>query len=100
MRLDRHPGIVFRDGPAGRRAVVVGGPDVWEVIAAARTATERGEELIEALAERVGLPSERIRLAIRYYAEYPYEVDRFIAMVEEESARLEQTLERERRLLG
>ena len=29
MRLDRHPGIVFRDGPAGRRAVVIGGPDVW-----------------------------------------------------------------------
>ena len=100
MRLDRHPGIVFRDGPAGRRAVVVGGPDVWEVIAAARTATERGEELIEALAERVGLPSERIRLAIRYYAEYPDEVDRFIAVVEEEAERLEQMLERERRLLG
>ena len=100
MRLDRHPGIVFRDGPAGRRAVVVGGPDVWEVIAAARTATERGEELIEALGERVGLPSESIRLAIRYYAEYPDEVDRFIAMVEEEAERLEQTLERERRLLG
>ena len=82
-----------------RRAVVVGGPDVWEVIAAARSATERGHELIEALAERVGVPSERVRLAIRYYAEYPDEVDRFIAMVEEEAERLEQTLERERRLL-
>ena len=42
MRLDRHPGIIFRDGPAGRRAVVIGGPDVWEVIAAARSASERG----------------------------------------------------------
>ena len=100
MHLDRHPGIVFRDGPAGRRAVVVGGPDVWEVVAAARSALERGEELIEALAERIGASSERIRLAIRYYAEYPGEVDRFIAMVEEESERLEQTLERKRRLLG
>ena len=100
MRLDRHPGIVFRDGPAGRRAVVVGGPDVWEVVAAVRSAPEHGEELIEALAERIGVPSERIRLAIRYYAEYPEEVDRFIAMVEEEAERLEQMLERERRLLG
>ena len=100
MRLDRHPGIVFRDGPAGRRAVVAGGPDVWEVVAAVRSAPERGDELIEALAERIGVASERIRLAIRYYAEYPEEVDRFIAMVEEESERLEQTLERERRLLG
>jgi hypothetical protein len=99
MRLDRHPGIVFRDGPAGRRAVVAGGPDVWEVIAAARNAPERGDKLVEALAERIGVPVDRIRIAARYYAEYPDEVDRFIAMVEEEAAQLEQTLERERRLL-
>lgn len=99
MRLDRHPGIVFRDGPAGRRAVVVGGPDVWEVIAAALGAPERGEKLINALAERIGVPRERVRIAIRYYAEYPDEVDRFITLVEEEAERLEQALERERRLL-
>jgi hypothetical protein len=100
MRIDRHPGINFRDGPAGRRAVVAGGPDVWEVVAAARTAPERGDELVDALAERIGVPSERIRVAIRYYSEYPDEVDRFIAIVEEEAERLEQALERERRLLG
>ncbi len=47
MQLDRHPGIAFRDGPAGRRAVVIGGPDVWEVIVAAGTAAERGERLID-----------------------------------------------------
>jgi len=99
MRLDRHPGIVFRDGPAGRRAVVVSGPDVWEVIVAARSAPERGEELIEALSSRIGVPPERIRLAIRYYSEYPEDVDRFIALVEEETERLEQAFEHERRLL-
>ncbi|MBA3434684.1 MAG: hypothetical protein H0U08_11405 [Actinobacteria bacterium] len=99
MRLDRHPGIVFRDGPAGRRAVVVGGPDIWEVIVAARSAPERGEDLVEALASRIGVPPERIRLAIRYYGEYPEEVDSFIALVEEETERLEQALEHERRLL-
>jgi hypothetical protein len=99
MRLDHHPGIVFRDGPAGRRPVVVGGPDVWEVIVAARSAPERGEKLIEALAERMGAPAERIRVAVRYYAEYPDEVDRWISTVEEEADRLEQTLERERSLL-
>lgn len=99
MRLDRHPGIVFRDGPAGRRAGVAGGPDVWEVVQAARTAPEQGDDLVQALAERIGVPGERIRIAVRYYAEYPEEIDRFIAMVEEEAERLEQTLERERRLL-
>jgi hypothetical protein len=30
--MNAHPGIVCRDGPAGRRPGVVGGPDVWEVI--------------------------------------------------------------------
>ena len=99
MRLDRHPGIVFRDGPAGRRPVVVGGPDVWEVIAAARSAPERGGELIEALVERIGVPSDKIRVAVRYYAEHPDEIDRWIAMVDEEAERLERTLERERSLL-
>jgi hypothetical protein len=100
LRLERHPGIVFRTGPAGRRAVIVGGPDVWEVVAAARGAPESGEELVTALAERIGVPIERIRTAIRYYAEYPDEVDRFITMVDEEGLRHEQTLERERQLLG
>ena len=99
MRLDRHPGIAFRDGPAGRRPVVVGGPDVWEVIAAARSARERGEELIDALAARLGVPADKIRVAVRYYAEHPDEIDRWITMVEEEAEQLERTLARERRLL-
>jgi hypothetical protein len=100
MRLDRHPGIVFRDGPAGRRAVVIGGPDVWEVIAAARSAPERGETLIQVLAERIGVPVEKIRIAVSYYGEYPAEVDRFIAANEQEAEQLERALENERRLLG
>jgi len=99
MRIDRHPGIVFRDGPAGRRPVVVGGPDVWEVVAAARSAPERGDQLVDALAERVGATPEKVRIAVRYYAEHPDEIDAWIAMVDEEAERLERTLERERRLL-
>lgn len=100
MRLDRHPGILFRDGPAGRRAVVIGGPDVWEVIAAARSAPERGENLVHALAERIGVPVDKIRMAISYYGEYPDEVDQFIAANEQEAEHLERALENERRLLG
>lgn len=99
MRRDRHPGIVFRDGPAGRRAVVIGGPDVWEVIAAARSAPERGKHLVHALAERIGVPVEKIRIAVSYYGEYPDEVDQFIAANEQEAEQLERALENERRLL-
>lgn len=100
MRLDRHPGVGFRDGPAGRRAVIVGGPDVWEVISAAHDAPERGDKLVAALAERLGLAKEKIRIAIRYYAEYPDAIDRFIEMVDQEARELEETLAREHRLLG
>jgi len=32
LAMDAYPGVIFRDGPAGRRPAVVGGPDVWEVI--------------------------------------------------------------------
>ena len=100
MRLDRHPGIVFRDGPAGRRAVVIGGPDVWEVIAAARRAPEHGEKLVRALSERIGVPAEKIRIAVTYYGEYPDEIDRFITANEQEAEQLERALENEQRLLG
>jgi hypothetical protein len=99
IRTERHPGIFFRTGPAGRRAVVVGGPDVWEVIAAIRGASERGDALIEATAERTGVRPERIRAAIQYYTEYPAEIDQWIAMVEEEAEQLEKAFERERQLL-
>ena len=100
MRRDRHPGIVFRDGPAGRRAVVIGGPDVWEVIAAARSAPERGEKLVHALAERIGVPVEKIRIAVSYYGEYPDEVDRFIAANSRRQSNSSERSRIERRLLG
>ncbi len=100
LRIERHPGIGFRDGPAGRRAIVNGGPDVWEVIVAARAAPERGEELVDALASRIGISPGKVRIATRYFGEYPDEVDRLIAIVEEEAQLLETALEREQSLLG
>src|SRR5258705_4510767 len=32
LRARRHPLVGFRDGASGRRAALVGGPDVWEII--------------------------------------------------------------------
>jgi len=44
MRMAEHPGVIFRSGPTGRRAALAGGPDVWEVIRAVKSAhtTEPG----------------------------------------------------------
>lgn len=30
-RGNEHPMVTLRDGPTGRRAELLGGPDVWEV---------------------------------------------------------------------
>lgn len=89
MRQHHHPGIVLRDGPAGRRAVVVGGPDVWEIIAAVEGAPERGEGLLHSLSERIGVPVETIRIAVTYYGEHPDEIDRLITANEREAEEVE-----------
>ena len=36
--MAEHPGIIFRSGLTGRRAALTGGPDVWEVIRAIKSA--------------------------------------------------------------
>lgn len=100
MRTDNHPGIAFRDGPAGRRASLAGGPDVWEVIGALRSAPEKTDARVGALAERIGLSDGQVRTAVRYYSEYPDEIDGWIAANDTEAASLESVLERERELLG
>ncbi|MCB1028810.1 MAG: hypothetical protein KDB24_13725 [Microthrixaceae bacterium] len=34
LRAEAHPSVIFRDGPAGRRPVLIGGPEVSDVIGA------------------------------------------------------------------
>src|SRR3954464_7123820 len=67
MRMERHPGIVFRDGPAGRRAALIGGPDVWELVPEIQDVNIDDDAEIEAAARRLELPGSRIRAALDYY---------------------------------
>ena len=80
LRCDEHPGIMFRPGPTGRRAGLVAGPDVWEVIDTLHTLRDAepglaDEALVEATAEALGQPPRKVRIAVRYYAAYRAEVD-------------------------
>lgn len=100
IRADDNPGICFRDGPAGRRAGLVGGSDVWEVISALRTVPETGAARVAALAERLGLSEAKVRTAIRYYSEYPDEIDSWIAANDSEADRLEAAMRHEAELLA
>lgn len=86
VRMDDHPGIVFRDGPTGRRAGLAAGPDVWEVIGALRSSGGlEGDDAIQATAEWSSLSVRQVRYAIGYYSEYPAEIDERIRLNEEES---------------
>lgn len=71
LRMDEHPLIRFADGPSGRRARLVGGPDVWEVIAVAR---DNDGNLAETAAY-LELPLGLVQAAAAYYAAYPQEVE-------------------------
>ena len=80
LRAQEHPGIVFKDGPSGRRAALVAGPDVWEVVAAVRGAGAKDERrAVAAAAEELSLSPTQVRLAVDYYGAYADEIDAQIA---------------------
>jgi hypothetical protein len=87
IRMEDHPGIVFRDGPTGRRAALARGPDVWEVVGGMRGSEKRGEEAIAATAEWLALSIPEVRIAVRYYAAFQDEIDARIRLNDEEAER-------------
>lgn len=87
LRMEDHPGIVFRDGPAGRRAALAGGPDVWEVVETIKGTGLTDEQAIAAAAEWGSLTHAQVRIAVRYYADFRDEVDARIAHNSQEADR-------------
>jgi hypothetical protein len=85
LRMLKHSGIVFRDGPSGRRAALVAGPDVWEVVGGLRGAD--GEAALDEAAEDLGLSRAQVDAALRYYGEYGQEIDERIRRNAEEADR-------------
>jgi hypothetical protein len=99
LRMEDHPGIVFREGPAGRRAALAGGPDVWEVIETVRGTGLAGEEAIAATAEWGSLTAAQVRLAVRYYGDFREEIDERISVNRQEAERHRAAFERARAAL-
>lgn len=100
LRMDAHPGIVFRGGPTGRRAALPRGPDVWEVVTTARSVEERGNRAVPAVAAVLGLPEREVRAALAYYGAHRDEVDERITANEHEQDRLRASWEAQQRLLA
>ena len=78
LEMDEHPGIVFRAGPAGRRPGLVGGPDVWEVVAVHRSFDD-----VEGTAGWLELPANSVETALGYYRTHQDEIDDWIRRNEE-----------------
>jgi len=105
LRVSEHPGIVFRPGPTGRRAGLAGGPDVWEAVRAIKSAraAEPGlaeDDLLAMVGGNTGVPVRLLRIAIRYWASYPTEIDAEIAAADRSEELAEQAWQREQRLLA
>ena len=105
LRTSEHPGIIFRAGPTGRRAGLVAGPDVWEVVRAIRSARAHEphmaeDNLLALVAENTGIPERFIRVAVGYWASYPDDVDAEVSAAEAAEAAAEDAWRRERELLA
>jgi hypothetical protein len=105
LRMAEHPGVVFRDGPTGRRAGLVGGPDVWEVVRAVKSARAAEQELAEEdvltlVSTNTGVPLRLVRTAVRYWASYPDEIDLEIGAAAAAEDAAERAWQRERQLLA
>src|SRR5258708_782316 len=94
LRMEDHPGIAFRDGPSGRRAALLVGPDVWEVIETIQGSGLAGDKAIVAAARWGNLSMGQVRVALRYFAEFKDEIDERIKQNAEDSARLQAASER------
>lgn len=77
VKMRRCPGIVFADGPAGRRARISGtGVDVWEVVATCQSVGQNWTRLTRACDT---LGESQLRAALAFYRCYPEEIDERIA---------------------
>lgn len=80
LKTRRYPGIVYKDGPAGRRASLAGGPDVWQVIRALREVPAEEPDPVETVSVEADLHPQEVSLAMRFYKAYPDEIENMIAI--------------------
>ncbi|MCY4135098.1 MAG: hypothetical protein OXG30_09320 [bacterium] len=100
LKTREFPGVIYRSGPTGRRAGLVGGPDVWEVIRDLRGWSGRGMDRIERLAEELELPVSMVSLAADFYSSFPEEIDARIEANERAAEQIRRRIEQRENLLS
>jgi uncharacterized protein (DUF433 family) len=98
LRHDAHPLIVFRDGAAGRRAVIAGTRiSVAQVI---DTVLASDDHSIKQAAEYLRLPESHVSECVRYYASYRDEIDEWRSRLVEIAERERNAWQREQALFA
>lgn len=87
-RREEHPLIVFRDGPTGRRAGLLGGPDIWEIVMWLEDVAEEADPLATLL-EDTALTRSQVNAALHYRATYPDEIAAHVELHRRETAAAE-----------
>lgn len=100
LKTAAHPGIVYRDGAAGRRAALAVGPDVWEIVVAVRHAGGGGDDKVRDVADQLGLAEHLVRLAVDFAAAHPDEIEASIIANEEAAERAQRLAEERERLMA
>jgi hypothetical protein len=100
LRMADHPGVIFKDGPSGRRAALGYGPDIWEIVKFLGEIDERGPAALDAAAEVFAIDSNRVSTAVSYYSSYPDEIDAEVNEADEASERAEEAWRVQRRLIA
>ncbi len=81
VKMRKCPGVIFADGPTGRRARIAGtGIDIWELIATFKALSENYDKLKETYH---WLSEPQMRSALAYYALYSDEIDEKIRQNED-----------------
>ncbi len=100
LRWDRHPRITFKEGVPGRRAAIVGGPDVWELIALLESLEARGDAAVAQAAKWFSVPVEDVRAGLAYAAEFGDEIRERIELNEQIAGEAETAWRAQQELLA
>jgi len=87
-RRDEHPMITFRDGPTGRRAGLIAGPDVWEVAMWIDDLGPVDDPAAELASDGI-VTRPQIDAALAYSGSYPDEIEARVDLHRSETAAAE-----------
>jgi hypothetical protein len=99
LRSEAHPMVIFRSGAGGRRPVVVGGPEVADVVGAIVGGDVAVGERRARAAVMLNVSESLVDAALAYYADFTEEIDGLLAERARRADEAEATWRRQRVLL-